>query len=85
MGDPTSVQTLPGRRGLRPRIILLDSLTWCEPQWYVYVYVCMASVSRARSAAVGQVRARKGLGCAGERACHDVYLNMMSYKQVTEV
>ena len=27
--------------GLRPRIILLDSLTWCEPQWYVYEYVCM--------------------------------------------
>ena len=43
---------------------------------YVYVNmcicVCMAPASRARSAAVGQVRARKGLGCAGEHACHDV-------------
>ena len=37
---------------------------------YVCMNVCMAPVSRARSAAVGQVRARKGLGCAGERACH---------------
>ena len=68
--------------GLRPRIVLPDSPAWCEPQWYVYVCVCMcmcvcvcicmAPASRARSAAVGQVRARKGLGCAGERACHDV-------------
>ena len=27
--------------GLRPGIILLDPPTWCEPRWYMYVYVYM--------------------------------------------
>ena len=63
---------LPQGGGLRPGIILLDPPTWCEPRWYMYVYVymcvyvymyvctyvCMASVSRARSAAAVSI----GLG-----------------------